>query len=91
MTDAVSFRRVNTWRSGGITYDVHATKDAAEHQTIVITAIGPGSEHRYVVVHLPYGNDGCFEQWTEGTDEERAAAAESALTGHSVLTGTDPW
>lgn len=91
MSDTVSFRRVNTWRSGGITYDVHATRDAAEHQTIVITAIGPGSEHRYAVVHLPYGNEGICDQWLDGTDEERATAAELVLTGRSVLTGTDPW
>ncbi len=91
MDDAVSFRRVNTWRFGNITYDIHASKDAAEHQAVVITAIGPDSEHRYVVLHLPYGNDGCFDQWIEGTDEERAAAAESALTGHSLLAGTDLW
>ncbi|MBE0593910.1 MAG: hypothetical protein IH616_16075 [Gemmatimonadales bacterium] len=91
MSDAVTFRRVNSWRSGGIAYDVHATKDAAEHQTIVITAIGPDSEHRYVVVHAPYGNEGFLDQWLDGSDEERAMAAESALTGHSILTGTDPW
>jgi hypothetical protein len=91
MGDGVTFRRVSSWRSGGITYDVHATRDAADHQTVVITAIGPGAEHRFVVVHAPYGNEGFVDRWVEGTDEERATAAEEELSGYSALTGTDPW
>jgi hypothetical protein len=72
-------------------YDVHATRDAADHQTVVITAIGPGAEHRFVVVHAPYGNEAFVDRWAEGSEEERAAAAESELSGYSSLTGTDPW
>jgi hypothetical protein len=62
-------------------YDVHAAQDPDGSWKVVITAIGPGTVHRFVVLQVGEQEPGEQPAWLAGDDDERTQAAEEALTG----------
>lgn len=80
MKGTVSVRRLGRWEYRDVVYDVHAAQDPDGGWKVVITAIGPGSVHRFAVLQVGEEEPGDRSTWLAGDDEERTQAAEEALT-----------
>ncbi len=80
MKGTVSVKRLGRWEYRDVAYDVHTARDGDGTWKVVITAIGPGTVHRFAVLQV--GEDEPSEQpaWLAGDDDERTQAAEEALT-----------
>lgn len=81
MQGTVSVRRLGRWECRDVVYDVHAAQDPDGSWKVVITAIGPGAVHRFVVLQVGEQDLGDQPAWLAGDDDERTQAAEEALTG----------
>ncbi|MDH3291255.1 MAG: hypothetical protein OEO20_17135 [Gemmatimonadota bacterium] len=80
MKGTVSVKRLGRWEYRDVVYDVHAAQDADGGWKIVITAIGPGTVHRFAVLQTGDEEAGERPAWLAGDEDERTQAAEEALT-----------
>lgn len=71
--------RILAWDEGDVSYYLYGSPPGPSGRVLVLTAIGPEFEHRWVVV--PQGRSGTdpVDQWTGATHEERTQIAEELL------------
>ncbi len=82
MTERLKLERLAAWEERGVAYYLYASPAGPGGRVIVLTAVGPEGEHRWVV--LPRGGAAAANlaaRWGEATDEERTRLAEALLRG----------
>jgi hypothetical protein len=77
-SDHFGLQQIVAWKEGEISYYLHGSPAGPGGRVIVLTAVGPADEHRWVV--LPQGNDReAANKWEAASDTERTRMAEALL------------
>lgn len=82
MSNKLPLERLAAWKERGTSYYLYASPASPGGRVIVLTAIGPEGEHRWVV--LPRGGPAAADlanRWADASDEERTRLAEELLRG----------
>jgi hypothetical protein len=68
-----------SWQEGEIAYYLHASPAGPGGRVVVLTAVGPEREHRFVVLPQGHTNEELEAKWESSSDDERTRMAESLL------------
>ena len=79
MEQDLDLEQLAAWREGAVAYYLHASPAGPGGRVIVLTAVGPEREHRWVV--LPHGRatEDLASKWRRVSDSERTQMAELLL------------
>lgn len=78
MSQHLGLTRLAAWEEGYVTYYLYASPTGPAGRVVVLTALGPHNEHRWVI--LPQGKaSGDLARWTDADERERTRLAEELL------------
>jgi hypothetical protein len=70
--------QIVAWKEGDVSYYLHGSPPGPGGRVIVLTAVGPDDEHRWVV--LPQGKaEEAATKWEVASNTERTLMAEALL------------
>jgi hypothetical protein len=68
-----------SWKEGDVSYYLHGTPPGPSGRVTVLTAVGPESEHRWLVLPQGKSSEDLAATWYEASNLERTELAESLL------------
>ena len=67
------------WKEGSVSYYLHGTPPGPSGRVIVLTAVGPESEHRWLVLPQGRSSEDLAATWSAASNHARTELAESLL------------
>ena len=68
-----------TWQEGDVSYYLHGTPAGPSGRVVVLTAVGPDCEHRWLVLPQGKSTQDLAATWTQVDNHERTELAEGLL------------
>ncbi|UCF41043.1 MAG: hypothetical protein JSW43_01505 [Gemmatimonadota bacterium] len=78
-TEQPPLEQLAAWEEGDVSYYLHGTPRGPSGRVIVLTAVGPDYEHRWLVLPQGKSSDDLAATWTSASDHDKTALAENLL------------
>lgn len=75
----LDLEQLAAWQEGDVAYYLHASPAGPGGRVIVLTAVGPEREHRWVVLPQGKTTENLAAKWGRASDSERTQMAELLL------------
>ncbi len=75
----LGLEQLAAWKEGGISYYLHGTPAGPSGRVIILTAVGPDYEHRWLVLPQGKTTEDLASRWSEASNHEKTELAETLL------------